>query len=369
MVDASGAVETILSGYRQMLTRYQLDVAGDPAALRAAAAGHRAQADKVRAAADAITARAKALGADWEAPEYTAFTNKANDLSTTKIIGSEQVLRQAADRLTGAAGALTDARTRVDAEITKFESQAKVLVTAARSIPDNQVAALFRNARTLGVDACRQAQRIALDLSAKLGGTFGQNSGFRIPEGDITRMYQVPAQAPNNAQWPQERPWRDIFGSRRMTQAELNLLNQLTPTQRVTAAAIALEAEAQARRLYPEPVPHEAQPRTISPDGGHANAFKHTYWSARLAQTLGPQWAEAFTTAHETERGNRPPGQSMDLFNNAVGRQIAAENPGADASILANKVSEAVAQGRTVVVDLDGQIRYSDRIHKGQTGR
>jgi hypothetical protein len=169
MVDASGAVETILSGYRQVLLRYQSDVTGDPAALRAAATRHTAQAGSVRAAADAIGTRARTLGADWEAPEYTEFTNKATNLSTTMTTGTEQVLRQTASRLNGAANSLTDARTHIDTEITRFNGQARVLVTAARSIPDNQVDALLTNARNLGSEASRKAQQIALDLSAALG--------------------------------------------------------------------------------------------------------------------------------------------------------------------------------------------------------
>jgi hypothetical protein len=350
-----------------MLKRYQSDVSGDPAALRKAATQHGAQADKVHAAATAISDRAKALGKDWEAPEYTEFTNKATDLSATMIIGSEQELRQTADRLTSAAGALTDARTRVDAVITKFDGQAKTAIAIAKSLSPDQIRGMLNYARTIGVEACREAQQVTLELSTKLAGLFGQNSGSRLPEQEISRLFHVPMTAQNNAVWP-ESLW-GIFG-KEMTPAERDLIQQLPLSQRPTAVEAYREAEANARRFYPEPVPHEgSSPRTISPDAGHANAFKHAYWNARLAQTLGPQWTEAFTTAHETDLGNIPTHQSMDLFNNAVGRRIAAENPVASPSVLAERVREAVAQGRTVVIDLAGDIRYSDRIHPGQTGR
>ncbi|MFN3495913.1 MAG: DUF6973 domain-containing protein [Hydrogenophaga sp.] len=101
---------------------------------------------------------------------------------------------------------------------------------------------------------------------------------------------------------------------------------------------------------------------------GHRDAFRHSYWSARLTQEYGADWARAFTTAHEGLPGNTADREAMDLYNNSVGIQIAAANPRATPGQLADLVQQAVAKGNTVVIDASGNLEWSDRVALGQHG-
>ncbi|MCU0763614.1 MAG: hypothetical protein MUF76_11780 [Hydrogenophaga sp.] len=101
---------------------------------------------------------------------------------------------------------------------------------------------------------------------------------------------------------------------------------------------------------------------------GHRDAFRHSYWSARLTQEYGADWARAFTTAHEGLPGNTADREAMDLYNNSVGIQIGAANPRATPEQLADLVQLAVTQGNTVVIDPSGNLEWSDRVGLGQHG-
>jgi len=70
-------------------------------------------------------------------------------------------------------------------------------------------------------------------------------------------------------------------------------------------------------------------------NGGHLDAFKHSYWMARLSQKIGKRAAFSLGKAHEKgnyktfkkhkkEDGFLPDKQSseMDLFNNSIGISI-----------------------------------------------
>lgn len=62
-----------------------------------------------------------------------------------------------------------------------------------------------------------------------------------------------------------------------------------------------------------------------SPNADHhnGNAFKHAYWNALMTGHLliGETWAKKWGDAHE-EASTDPLATEMDLFNNAVGRQV-----------------------------------------------
>jgi hypothetical protein len=104
-------------------------------------------------------------------------------------------------------------------------------------------------------------------------------------------------------------------------------------------------------------------------EDGHQDAFRHAYWSARLTQEFGANWAEQFTTAHEALPGNPSVREAMDLYNNEVGRRIAVENPRASAEELANLIEAAINNGEMLVVDARGNLAWSDQVAEGQTGR
>jgi hypothetical protein len=59
----------------------------------------------------------------------------------------------------------------------------------------------------------------------------------------------------------------------------------------------------------------------------------------------------------------------MDLYNNEIGRRIAAEHPNAATDELAGLVSQAVLDGETVVIRPDGVgLEWSNNIAPAVTG-
>lgn len=86
------------------------------------------------------------------------------------------------------------------------------------------------------------------------------------------------------------------------------------------------EALAEARERYPCDA-------DIFFTDGKADAFRHSYWNILLASRVSLEFAEDFTTAHESETAEGL-AKTMDLHNNAVGRSILTRYPGASESEL-----------------------------------
>ncbi|MCC6976088.1 MAG: WXG100 family type VII secretion target [Anaerolineae bacterium] len=95
---------------------------------------------------------------------------------------------------------------------------------------------------------------------------------------------------------------------------------------------------------------------------GLGDAFRHAYWSARMTQEFGADWAEEFTSAHETKAGNPAARDFMDRHNNALGIRIAQEYPNASPEQLANLIAQAVQNGEGVY------IVGTDQTHFGPPG-
>jgi hypothetical protein len=110
----------------------------------------------------------------------------------------------------------------------------------------------------------------------------------------------------------------------------------------------------------------------VGPNGGrndnHNDAFRHAFWNALLTQRFGEQWAKDYATAHEQIPGNEADREAMDLYNNELGRRLAVEHPDASPDELADLVAAAVRDGDAVVIDLDGDLAFSDDVPIGQTG-
>lgn len=62
---------------------------------------------------------------------------------------------------------------------------------------------------------------------------------------------------------------------------------------------------------------------------GDADGFRHCYWNARMTEAFGAETAQGFGDRHEYNDSQDPAEAQMDLYNNAVGRQIAVngKNP------------------------------------------
>lgn len=115
------------------------------------------------------------------------------------------------------------------------------------------------------------------------------------------------------------------------------------------------------------------------PAGGQVDAFRHSYWMARLAQTFC--WKEAIRLGKAHEKGNYryfkkgkkddegvlPDSMAsvMDLFNNQVGVEIGCNNRNADKEKLKQIIMQQILGGKMKViaknkagmpVDCDGNV-------------
>lgn len=99
------------------------------------------------------------------------------------------------------------------------------------------------------------------------------------------------------------------------------------------AGILAQAAWDEAEKLYPGNI------------GGGRNqegdAFRHAYWNATMARTLGPELAKTFADANEISRPGPIGERQMDLYNNRVGRSLADEKGSASEA-----VKKAIANGR-----------------------
>ncbi|MEO0500546.1 MAG: hypothetical protein AAF205_08330 [Pseudomonadota bacterium] len=207
---------------------------------------------------------------------------------------------------------------------------------------------------------------------------------------DIETDYQV--QDDQTADWSPSLfgaiPLGGIGGTRNLTVTEGQLLDRLTLDQGFLGLKQFSDihdqafTEADARFATPaSPPPVVAAQIAALPPGeqqkalamwqgndGHNDAFRHANWSAQLTRAFGEEWTVQFTTAHEARPGNPGIREAMDLYNNSIGIQIAADNPRASAAELADLVAEAVADGETVVVNQAGNLEWSNNVMIGTHG-
>ncbi|MFI1378595.1 DUF6973 domain-containing protein [Embleya sp. NPDC020886] len=182
---------------------------------------------------------------------------------------------------------------------------------------------------------------------------------MRVPLNEIATQYQVGDQelvdfAPN----PIES--RIPHLNDRRPASEQAMLLELSTEERALYMLIGNQAWEECRKRFPGQGELE----------GHADAFRHTYWNALLVRNFGPEWTARYTTAHEMGADPDPlkrTSESMDLFNNEVGRRVAVEANGKSTEELADMVEHAVRNGQTVVVGADGQLTYSDYVPPGRT--
>ena len=160
-------------------------------------------------------------------------------------------------------------------------------------------------------------------------------------------------------EWSPPWPLSMFTDPRKVTAHEAELLNGLGLMQLNDFKDIHDRAFAEADKQFP----------SVGRNDDHNDAFRHTYWNALLASRFGGDWAEDYATAHERLPGNPAQREAMDLFNNNIGRQIAAAHPGASQEELARYVREAVDQGKVVVIDKNGQLAWSNGVPVGQTGQ
>ena len=131
-----------------------------------------------------------------------------------------------------------------------------------------------------------------------------------------------------------------LFGqSQKVSPAEYVLLlnenGEIDRWKLLRLGSIFLHALNQTRRLFP------GESQLNSP----ADAFRHAYWNALITREFGSEFAEAFTTGHETGYGQIREEQFMDLHNNEVGRNIGSTYSDVPIPILQQKILEALENG------------------------
>ena len=105
------------------------------------------------------------------------------------------------------------------------------------------------------------------------------------------------------------------------------------------------EATYYASRLKDEAVKKVAElfPNVVAVDN-EADAFRHAYFSFRLADKVGSARAKKFTDAYEISNINTTGARCMDLWNNREGRRMCEESAN-------SKEPDRRAQAERIVLD------------------
>jgi hypothetical protein len=154
-----------------------------------------------------------------------------------------------------------------------------------------------------------------------------------------------------------------------MTKTEASLLDELGKQEGLLGLNDFKKIKEKAYDTADKMFPRTSQGNEVKgAEDGHNDAFRHAYWNALLTKRFGEEFATSYATAHEGVPGNPADKEAMDLYNNQLGRRIAAENPNASEEELAQLVADAVKNGKAVVIDGNGELAYSDQVAVGATG-
>ncbi len=316
------------------------------------------------------------------------------------IVGQLAPIEKALDLLTGDAGAVAqwaDGCQRVEMVGTSLVSS---LVASAQSVAPHatdpirwaqmstqflasaepavqgavtEVQGLVQAAAARGAQATQEFRRAANSFNraaALLGGSpgamtlAGNKAPMTPPDGresldDVLKNNQV--KEDEVIEWSPGFPLNLFTDAKKITATEGRMLDKLGAFQLKDFKDIHDQAFDKADEVFPS-----------TPDAGqnddHNDAYRHALWSAKLAKRFGPDWAEDYTTAHERLPENPAVREAMDLHNNGVGIQVVRDNPNASDEEIAEKIKEAVENGDTVVVNKQGNLEWSDRVPRGETG-
>jgi hypothetical protein len=106
-------------------------------------------------------------------------------------------------------------------------------------------------------------------------------------------------------------------------------------------------------------------------NGGQLDAFRHSFWMAKITQHFGARKALSLGKAHEkgnyryfkkhrTEDGTVPDFEScqMDLQNNETGIEIGKNNPQLSSADIVSLIISKIRDGKLVIIKKDKQGRY-----------
>ncbi|HJP77886.1 MAG TPA: WXG100 family type VII secretion target [Pseudonocardiaceae bacterium] len=171
-VDLSGVVGSILRNYQNVLQNCLQVVTGDPAALTQAASSASDQANNLSCVAGTVQQQAQSLSAQWEGNAFDAFSTSTGNFAT-ELDAVHDTLVQESQRLTGAATALTNAKSAMDSVLSQFTSAANQLLSESSAASPAAVNAFINAAEQLGQSAVRAATSIIEQLGSALAGIFG----------------------------------------------------------------------------------------------------------------------------------------------------------------------------------------------------
>jgi hypothetical protein len=157
------------------------------------------------------------------------------------------------------------------------------------------------------------------------------------------------------------------LANREMPSIEVDALDQLGPIDQVRWMMTTQDTMKAAPYAY-DPPPGISRFEMRWTNDGHVDAYRHILWNARLTMLFGSAWTKVYCTAHEKVPGNPAQREAMDLYNNALGRRIANQNPGASDMELQRLVRDAIARGDAVVLGEDLSLRWSDDVAIGENG-
>jgi hypothetical protein len=103
----------------------------------------------------------------------------------------------------------------------------------------------------------------------------------------------------------------------------------------ITGFATAIAGVGSVFTVWPIKSDADDMAKQIFPSGGHndeQDAFRHAYFSYRLAEEVGGRVAKIWGDAHERSDPNPAGERVMDLYNNHVGRTLQANSKGTKAA-------------------------------------
>lgn len=114
------------------------------------------------------------------------------------------------------------------------------------------------------------------------------------------------------------------------------------PLNALKAKTLADEAADLTLKLYPDDPRFPGRRRDDD-----ADAFRHAYWNYTMAKAFGSAEAQLFGNAHEISVPNYAAGaRYMDLYNNQIGRDLAASGQGDPAAVIGNAVAKGLTRNR-----------------------
>lgn len=116
------------------------------------------------------------------------------------------------------------------------------------------------------------------------------------------------------------------------------LTGLLHPFSVSAAKKLGEDADRLTRKLYPDD-PLAGRRR----HNDEADAFRHAYWNYQMTRAFGQERARDFSSLYEIFRPNPGGERRMDLYNNQIGRELAATEDGP----AIGAVQGAIARGIT----------------------